>query len=98
VGPLELDAGGLARRGVLVRHLMMPGCFDETASILGWLADELGPGTYVNLMDQYRPAGKVDGRHYPELDRRVPAAEVQKAVALAERLGLRLDQRAAVPP
>jgi putative pyruvate formate lyase activating enzyme len=98
VGSLELDAGGLARRGVLVRHLMMPGCFDETASILGWLADELGPGTYVNLMDQYRPAGKVDGRHYPELDRRVPAAEVQKAVALAERLGLRLDQRAAVPP
>jgi putative pyruvate formate lyase activating enzyme len=84
VGPLEIDAAGLARRGLLVRHLMMPGCFDETASILGWLADELGPGTYVNLMDQYRPAGKVDGRRYPELNRRVPVAEYAKAVRLAD--------------
>jgi putative pyruvate formate lyase activating enzyme len=95
VGPLEIDEAGLARRGLLVRHLMMPGCFDETASILGWLADELGPGTYVNLMDQYRPAGKVDGRRYPELNRRVPAAEYAKAVRLAEDIGLRLDRRAA---
>lgn len=95
VGPLEIHETGLARRGLLVRHLMMPGCFDETASILRWLAEELGPGTYVNLLDQYRPAGKVDGRRYPELHRRVPAAEYAKAVRLAQDLGLRLDRRAA---
>jgi len=95
VGPLEIDEAGLARRGLLVRHLMMPGCFDETASILRWLAEELGPGTYVNLLDQYRPAGKVDGRRYPELHRRVPAADHAKAVRLAGDLGLRLDRRAA---
>ena len=95
VGLLEIDEVGLARRGVLVRHLMMPGCFEETASILGWLAEELGPGTYVNLMDQYRPAGQVDGRRYPELNSRVPAAEYARAMILAEELGLRLDRRAA---
>ncbi len=93
VGRLDVGPGGLARRGVLVRHLMMPGGLDETASILEWLARELGPGTYVNLMDQYRPAGKVDSRRYAELNRRVPAAEYAKSVKLAERLGLRLDRR-----
>ena len=98
VGPLEIDEAGLARRGLLVRHLMMPGCFDETASILGWLAEELGPGTYVNLMSQYRPAGKVDGRRHPELHRRVPAAEYAKAVRMAGDLGLRLDRRAGASP
>lgn len=95
VGALAMDEAGLARRGVLVRHLMMPGCLEETASILGWLAEELGPGTYVNLMDQYRPAGKIDSRHYPELNQRVSAAEYAKAVRLAEDLGLRLDRRPA---
>ncbi len=93
VGRLEPGPDGLARRGVLVRHLMMPDGFDETASILEWLARELGRGTYVNLMDQYRPAGKVDGRRYVELNRRVPAAEYARGLKLAEDLGLRLDRR-----
>jgi putative pyruvate formate lyase activating enzyme len=93
VGPLRLDANGLARRGVLVRHLMMPGCPDETESILRWLADELGPDTYVNLMDQYRPGGKVDGRRYPELNRGIDRAEYRRASELAQSLGLRLDHR-----
>ena len=95
VGILDIGPDGIARRGVLVRHLMMPGGFDETASILRWLSTELGPGTYVNLMDQYRPAGKVNGRHYPELNGRVPRSEYQRARRLAEELGLRLDRRAA---
>ncbi len=93
VGRLEVGPDHLARRGVLIRHLMMPGAFDETASILEWLARELGPGTYVNLMDQYRPAGKVDDRRYAELNRRVPVAEYGKGLKLAEDLGLRLDRR-----
>ena len=93
VGPLELGPEGLARRGVLVRHLLMPGAFDETEAILHWLADELGPGTYVNLMDQYRPAGRVDGQRHRELNRGIAGIEYRKAAALAVRLGLRLDTR-----
>ena len=93
VGPLELTGQGIARRGVLVRHLMMPGCFEETESILRWLAEELGAGTYVNLMDQYRPAGRATGQRHPELLGRVSPAEHYEARRLAERLGLRLDRR-----
>ena len=97
VGYLEIGPDGLARRGVLVRHLLMPGAFDETRSILEWLASELGPNTYVNLMNQYRPAGKVDDRSYPDLNRHVPPSEYSKGLELAEDLGLRLDRRAATP-
>lgn len=59
VGPLVTNADGLATRGLIVRHLVMPGSLDETRAILEWIATELGPDTYVNLMDQYYPAGKV---------------------------------------
>ena len=93
VGPLELDQRGLARRGLLVRHLMMPGCLGETESILRWLAAELGPGTYVNLMDQYRPAGRVTGACHPELMARVSRSDLARAKSLARSLGLRLDRR-----
>lgn len=59
VGPLRLDASGIARRGVLVRHLVVPGLAEETAAILRWLADEVSPDTCVNIMGQYRPAYRV---------------------------------------
>ncbi|HEY8454900.1 MAG TPA: radical SAM protein [Actinopolymorphaceae bacterium] len=55
VGQLVVDEAGLARRGLLVRHLVMPGMYDETAQILRWIAEKLGPDTYVNLMAQYFP-------------------------------------------
>ena len=97
VGPLVMDADGLARRGVLVRHLVMPGCVDETKAILEWLAADLGPETYVNLMDQYRPAGKVGGGRHAEIDRRVRTSELRDAVRIAGTLGLRLDRRRGVP-
>ena len=93
VGPLELDGRGLARRGLLVRHLMMPDCLAETESILRWLADELGPGTFVNLMNQYRPAGRVTGASHPELLGQVSRRDLARARSLARELGLRLDER-----
>ncbi len=94
VGHLVLDADGLARRGLLVRHLVMPGMLDETRSILRWIAEELGRETWVNLMDQYYPAGKVGGGSYAEIDRRLRAAEFEEARAVARELGLRrLDVR-----
>ncbi len=56
VGDLVLDEHGLAYRGLLLRHLVLPGLVEETEAILRFVAEELGPGTYVNLMAQYRPA------------------------------------------
>lgn len=98
VGDLVFDQRGLARRGVLLRHLVMPGMEEETAAVLGFAAEELGPGTYVNLMPQYRPAGLVgaprNGDGYPEIDRPPLREEFAQAVALARELGLRrLDRR-----
>jgi putative pyruvate formate lyase activating enzyme len=98
VGPLVFDGDGLARRGLLVRHLVMPGCLDETRAILEWLASTLGTDTYVNLMDQYHPAGKVSGAAYPEIDRRLTFAEFRDARQIATDLGLRLDVRRPLGP
>lgn len=93
VGPLVFDDDGLARRGVLIRHLVMPGCLDDTRSILEWIAEELGPQTYVNLMDQYRPAGKVTATSYAEINRPLAPGEFDQARQIALGLGLRLDRR-----
>lgn len=96
VGPLAVGADGLARRGVLIRHLVMPGCLEETRAILGWIAATLGPDSYVNLMDQYRPAGKVGRGRYAEIDRPLRRTEYGEALRIAREAGLRrLDERAA---
>ncbi len=94
VGPLRLDQDGLAIRGLLIRHLVMPGMVDETRAILEWIASELGTDTYVNLMDQYYPAGKVTGGAYSEIDRRLTGVELAEARTMTRDLGLdRLDER-----
>ncbi len=94
VGPLTFDERGLAVRGVLLRHLVMPGLLAETEAILCWVADELGPETYVNLMAQYRPAARVvETDEFPEIDRRLRRDEWRRAVEIALELGLRLDPR-----
>ncbi|MDX1661680.1 MAG: radical SAM protein [Gemmatimonadota bacterium] len=93
VGPLVIGDDGLARRGVLIRHLVMPGMIDETRRLLEWIAAELGSDTYVNLMDQYFPAGKVGPERFVEIDRRLDPAEFAEAKAIARDLGLRLDRR-----
>jgi putative pyruvate formate lyase activating enzyme len=94
VGSLVVDAEGLARRGLIIRHLVMPGALDETRAILQWIVERLGRETYVNLMDQYYPAGKVDATQYPELNRRLTSREFSEARAIAQELGLRrLDAR-----
>ena len=94
VGPLAFDEDGLATRGLLIRHLVMPGMLDETRAILEWIATRLGPDTYVNLMDQYYPAGKVTADHLPEINRRLEPEEFEEAERIARELGLRrLDER-----
>lgn len=98
VGDLETDGRGLARRGVLLRHLVMPGMLDETRAILEWVVDTLGPDTYVNLMDQYRPAARVGSGRYEAIDRRLRGDEFREARRMARELGLRrLDERGSRP-
>ena len=94
VGPLITDAEGLATRGVLIRHLVMPGGLEETRSILEWIARELGTDTYINIMGQYRPTGRVCAERYPEINRRPSTTELRRAYDIAAQLGLtRLDER-----
>lgn len=94
VGPLKTDEDGLARRGVLVRHLVMPGEIAGTREIMRFLAEEVSTDTYVNIMAQYYPAGKVSSEKYAEINRRTTTPEVLQAVQLAKEAGLwRFDQR-----
>jgi putative pyruvate formate lyase activating enzyme len=93
VGPLAFDSDGIAVRGVLVRHLVMPGALDDAREIFRFLAG-LSSDTYVNVMEQYRPAGAVEDGRYPELDRPPTDREVAGARRLALDAGLwRLDER-----
>ena len=95
VGPLVIE-DGLAVRGVLIRHLVMPGALAETEAILRWIATELGTDTYVNVMDQYHPAGRVaeEPDRYPHLARPLHESEYRSAIALAKAAGLmRIDAR-----
>ncbi len=95
VGDLVLDDRGVAVRGLLVRHLVLPRGLADTEAVLRFLADEVSPATYVNLMGQYRPCYRASD--YPELARRPTAAEMQQAFSTAERLRLcRLNGREAV--
>ncbi len=96
VGDLVLDCDGLARRGLLVRHLVMPGGVAGTREIARFLAREVSPGTYLNLMDQYRPAGRVSRQEFSELNRRPTRGEYTEALAVVSEEGLhRLDHRRA---
>jgi putative pyruvate formate lyase activating enzyme len=93
VGDLVVDENGIARRGLLVRHLVLPDNIAGTESVLEFLAEEVSPDTYVNLMDQYRPCYRAD--EYPELGRAITRAEYEAALASAARHGItRLDHRA----
>jgi putative pyruvate formate lyase activating enzyme len=95
VGSLEMDGDGLARRGVLIRHLVMPELPGETRAILQWIAEDLGPDTYVNVMGQYRPGGQVRKNRSPELNRPLQESEYRAALRIAREVGLqRLDSRA----
>ncbi len=96
VGDLVFDEHGLALRGLLVRHLVMPGDLAGTRESMRFLAREISGDTYINVMDQYRPDAQVLTRpkQYAEIGRRVTPAEVRQAVQVAREEGLhRLDER-----
>jgi putative pyruvate formate lyase activating enzyme len=105
VGVLRTSRDGLAKRGVLVRHLVMPGQGAEAAAIARWLAEELSPDTYLNVMGQYRPdyeVGEIAKKAQPkkrepkygEIDRAPYAGEMRDVYDAARAAGLwRFDER-----
>ena len=92
VGDLQIDERGIARRGLLVRHLVLPNHLAGTQEVVNFLAREISLDTYLNLMDQYRPA--FNARLFPKLNRRINSSEYSAAVIMASEAGLhRLDNR-----
>ena len=91
VGDLEVDDRGIAYRGRLVRHLVLPGELAGTTETVEFLANEVSPSTYINVMAQYRPSYR--SHQYPPLERSITDQEYRNAVEQAQNAGLRLDQR-----
>ena len=90
VGDLQLDSNGIALRGLLVRHLVLPDLLAGSETILAFLADEISTSTYLNLMDQYHPCYRADEN--PPLDRCLTTAEFNEALQLTKKYGItRLD-------
>ncbi len=98
VGDLKFTPDGVACRGLLVRHLVMPGLIEESRQILEWLAREISPDTFVNIMGQYRPehlvgkpsrdAGGTRGTCYAAINRRPTQEEIESAYQIARKAGL----------
>lgn len=87
VGDLVLDERGIAERGMIVRHLVLPGNLAGTREVMHFLAAEISKDTYVNVMDQYRPAFKAVG--HPNIGRRITTQEYAEAMHIARSEGLR---------
>jgi len=91
VGDLQINPDGIAQRGLLVRHLVLPDGLAGTEKVVNFLAKEISPNTYVNIMAQYHPCYKAFEN--PSLARRISPAEFQEALELARKAGLsRLDR------
>ncbi|MBW2109481.1 MAG: radical SAM protein [Deltaproteobacteria bacterium] len=92
VGDLVLDDHGVAKRGLLIRHLVLPEGMAGTRQVMRFLARQLSRNSYVNVMAQYRPCGRAV--EVPALQRGITAQEYQAAVEAAEQEGIRrLDER-----
>jgi len=92
VGDLVLNESGIAQRGILIRHLVLPDNLAATDKVLEFIAREISRNTYLNLMDQYRPCYRAD--EYPPLNRPLTSAEYRAALMLASEFKLgRLDRR-----
>ena len=86
VGELKSDKRGIARKGLLIRHLVMPGEAAGTNEVMAFIAGELSKETYVNIMDQYHPCYKAEER--PEINRRITESEFREAIKAAKSYGL----------
>ncbi|MBE9503951.1 MAG: radical SAM protein [Proteobacteria bacterium] len=86
VGNLEVDARGIAKRGLLIRHLVMPGGVAGTEKVMKFIAEELSIECYVNIMDQYHPCYQAE--RFPEINRRITSEEYSEAITSAKSFGL----------
>jgi len=87
VGDLIIDKRGIAVKGLLVRHLVLPNNIAGTEEVVRFIAEEISKDTYINIMDQYRPCYKAF--EHPELSRRISQKEYDDAIKAALRAGLR---------
>ena len=86
-GPYELDEDGILQKGVIIRHLILPGRLEQAKAVMDWVAETFPPHTVLfSLMSQYTPWGKAD--QYPELNRRLRKSEIRAAAAYMANLGL----------
>jgi putative pyruvate formate lyase activating enzyme len=91
VGDLQLDQDGIAVKGLLVRHLVLPEDLAGSNIILRFLAEKISKNTYLSIMAQYYPA--FHAADYPPLERRIHPEEYQQVIQFAQGLGLkRLDK------
>lgn len=90
VGDLVINEDGVALRGLLVRHLVLPNGIAGTEEVVRFIAQEISKNTYINIMDQYRPCWHAE--EYPELNRRITRKEFEEALTVAIKYGLtRID-------
>ena len=86
VGDLRINSQGVAERGLLIRHLVMPRGIASSEAVLKFIAEEISIHSYVNVMEQYRPEYQAD--EFPEIDRRITRKEHLEAIQIAKGLGL----------
>lgn len=87
VGDLKIDKRGIAQRGLLIRHLVLPNGLAGTREVMKFIATEISKNTYVNIMDQYRPC--YQAFDHPPMNRRITGEEFEEAVRIASEEGLR---------
>ena len=86
VGDLTVDSKGIAERGLLIRHLVMPNGMSSSESVLRFIAEEISVHSYVNIMDQYRPEYRA--HEFPEINRRITQKEYLETIQWARRYQL----------
>lgn len=86
VGDLKVDGSGIARKGLIIRHLVLPNELAGTRKVLEFIAKEISIDSYVNIMDQYRPA--FNACKYPDINRDITPEEYSEARLYAKKLGL----------
>lgn len=83
--PVDVFENGLMKKGLIIRHLVLPKNVNQSARIFEWIKENLGTKTYISLMAQYTPCGELES--FPELQRRITRREYEKAVRILEELG-----------
>jgi len=86
VGEPQFDERGMMKKGIIVRHLLLPGCKEDSRAVLDYLHETYGDSVFISIMNQYTPLSHVEG--YPELNRRVTEEEYEEVVDYAIELGI----------